>query len=77
MMTSLKNDYGAQRCSSEGTKTRRGDANLREDRLVVQSDSQRLDTNFRAALSAFPYIGKASKGNRFVIDSGEVARCGV
>jgi len=48
-------------------------ANLCEGWVIIQGDPQRLDANFRAAVSAFPYIGKAAEGDRFIADSGKIA----
>jgi len=77
MTTSLKNDYGAQMGSSVETKKRCANTNLREGWVIIQSDPQHLDTDFRAVVNAFPYIGKAAEGDRFVTDSGEIAGYGV
>ena len=58
---------------SGGREIRPTGTNLREDWVMVQSDPQRLDTDFRVAVSAFPDISKAAIGRRFVPDSGEIA----
>ena len=52
-------------------------ADLREGVVIVQSNPQRLDTDFPLAVSTFPYICKAAKGDRFVTDSGEITGYGV
>ena len=73
--TSLKNDYGYPRVFFSGNGIRRHgvDTNLREARVIAQGDPQHLDTNFLAVVSTLPYISKASKGDRFVTDSSEIA----
>jgi len=61
--------------------TRKGcvdaDANLRGGVAILRGNPQCLDTDFLAAVSALPYIGKATTGNRFVPDSGEITGYGV
>jgi len=59
------------------TLKRRASTNLREDWVIGQCDPQRLDAYFHVAVSAFPYIGKPSKGGWFIPDSGEIAGYGV
>ena len=54
-----------QRCAA-------ADTNLRKARFVTQGDPQCLDTDSLAAVTAFPYIGKATKGGRLVTDFGEI-----
>ena len=47
-------------------------ANLLKRLAVVQGDSQRLDTDSVAAENPFPYVGKATTGDRVVTEFCEI-----
>jgi len=51
--------------------------NLREGVVVAQGDPQHLDTDFLAAVSAFPYISETAERDWFVANSGEITGYGV
>ena len=61
--------------------TRKGhagaDTNLREARFITQGDPQHLDTHFPVAVTAFPYIGKATEGGRFFASFDEITGYGI
>ena len=48
-------------------------ANLINGLVIVHGNSQPFDTDFLAAVSAFPYVGKPTKGDRAITDSGDLS----
>lgn len=49
------------------------DANLRKGLIIAQGNPQHLDADSAAAMTPLPYIGKATKCDRVITNSGEVA----
>jgi len=75
MTTSLKNGYGADRCSLVDAKTpSMPNANLLKGRVIVQVKPQYLHTDFPATVDALPYISKATAGGRVLANFGEITR---
>jgi len=51
--------------------------NLLKGLVIVQGNPQPLDADFPSAVSAFPYIGKSTKGDRAITNSGNLSGYGV
>ena len=47
--------------------------NLREGLVIIQRNSQHLDTDFPAAESPFPYVGEATESHRVTTNFDEIA----
>ena len=48
-------------------------ANLIKSLVVIQRHPQPFDADFLAAISAFPYVGKPTKGDRAITSPGDLS----